>query len=94
MEKAFRMSNDDQDFIERAVSAVEELHGLPPDNGKMIRNFALYGLTRRTGMLERMDAELRGDIDSGSHGLRRRVKLMALRRKMGDLHEALRIAGR
>jgi hypothetical protein len=88
------MSDDDPDFIERAASAAENLHGLPPDSDKMMKNFALCGLKRRAGMLENLDAELRGEIDSGSHSLRRRVQLMDLRRKMGGVHEALRKARR
>lgn len=88
------MDSDDQDFIERAASAAEKLHDLPPDNDKMVENLALYGLKRRAGLLEDLDAELRGDIDSGSYSLRRRVQLMELRRKMGSIHEALRKAKR
>jgi hypothetical protein len=34
------------------------------------------------------------EIDSGSHSLRRRVQLMALRKKMSGVHEALRKAKR
>ena len=88
------MADDDQDFIERAASAAEKLHGLPPDSDKVMENFALYGLKKRAGVLESLDAELRGEIGSGSHSLRRRVQMMELRRKMGGVHEALRKARR
>lgn len=89
-----RMSDDDPDFIERAASAAEKLHGLPIDDDKTIENFAICGLKKRAGLLERLDTELRGDIDSSAHSLRRRVQLMELRRKMGDVHQALRKARR
>jgi hypothetical protein len=88
------MADDDRDFIERAESAADKLHGSPPDSDEMIENFALCGLKKRAGVLEGLDAELRGEIGSGSHSLRRRVQLMELRRKMGGVHEALRKARR
>jgi hypothetical protein len=88
------MSNDDPDFIARAESASEKLHGEPMTTDEIAKNFALYGLQKRVEVLERMDNELRDEIDSGSHSLRRRVQLMALRKKMGGVHEALRMARR
>ena len=88
------MADDDQDFIERAASAAEKLHGEPPDDDKMMENFALCGLKKRAGLLENLDAELRGEIGSSPHSLRRRVQLMELRRKMGGMHAALRKARR
>jgi hypothetical protein len=53
-----------------------------------------YGLKKRAAALEDLDAELRGEIGSGSHSLRRHAQLMALRKKMGGVHEALRKAKR
>ena len=88
------MSDDERDFIERADSASEKLYGEPMSIGEMAENFALYGLKKRAAALESFDAELGGEIDSGSHSLRRRVQLMALRKKMGGVHEALRKARR
>ena len=88
------MADDDRDFIERTESASEKLNGKPMDIDEMADNFALYGLNKRATMLESFDAELRAEIDSGSHSLRRRVQLMALRKKIGGLHEALRKSNR
>jgi hypothetical protein len=88
------MNDDDRGFIERATSVAEKLHGLPADSDKMIENFALCGLQKRAGVLENLDTELHGEIDSGSHSLRRHVRLMELRRRMGNVHKALRKAGR
>jgi hypothetical protein len=51
-------------------------------------------LNKRVAALESFDAELRGEIGSGSHSLRRHAQLMALRKKMGGVHEALRKARR
>lgn len=88
------MADDDRDFIERATSAAEKLHGTPADTDKMIENFAVCGLNRRAGVLESLDTELGGEIDSGAHSLRRHVQLMELRRRMGEVHKALRKASR
>lgn len=88
------MADDDRDFVERAEPASEKLRGPPMDTAKMAENFALYGQEKRAAMLENMDAELSGELNSGSHSLRRRVQLMALRRNMGGVHAALRKARR
>jgi hypothetical protein len=88
------MSDDDRDFIERANSVAEKIHGEPMATEEIANSFALLGLQKRAAALEKFDTELRGEIDSGPHNLRRRVQLMALRRKMGGVHEALRKARR
>jgi hypothetical protein len=88
------MPDDDRDFIERAESVTERLRGKPISIDGIADNFALYGLKKRVAALEKFDAELTGQIDSGSHNLRRHVQLMALRKKMSGVHEALRKAKR
>ena len=88
------MANDGQDFFERAASAADKLHGQPVDGDEMVENFAICGLARRANLLQSMDVELRGELDSSPHSLRRRAQLMELRRKMGGVHEALRKARR
>lgn len=88
------MSNDDRDFMERAESVTGKLYGKPATIGQIADNFALYGLNKRASTLEDIDTELRDEINSGSHNLRRRVQLMTLRKKMGGVHDALRKAKR
>ena len=88
------MAGDDRDFIERADSVGEKLHGESSDIDRTTKSFVLHGLEKRAAILESFDAELRDEIGSGSHSLRRRVQLMALRRKMGGVHAALRKAKR
>jgi hypothetical protein len=88
------MADDDRDFIERAESLTAKLYGKPASIDQIADNFALYGVKKRATALENIDAELRGEIDSGSHSLRRRVQLMTLRKKMDGVHEALRKAKR
>lgn len=86
--------SDDRDFLERAESITGNLYGEPMSADMMADNFALYGVKKRVAALERFDGELRGEIDSGAHSLRRHVRLMELRRRMGDVHKALRKASR
>lgn len=88
------MSEDNRNFIERAESITGNLYGEPMSPDRIAENFALYGLKKRVAALEKFDAELGGEIDSGPHNLRRRVQLVDVRRRMGDLHEALRKAKR
>ena len=88
------MSDNQRDFIERAQSITGNLYGEPMSPERIAENFALYGLKKRAAALERFDAELGGDIDSSPHSLRSRIRLVDLRRRMGDLHEALRKAKR
>ncbi len=77
------MSDDNRDFMERSGSLTEKLYGKPAAINQIADNFALYGLKKRADALEDLDGELRDEIGSGSHSLRRRVQLMALRKKMG-----------
>jgi len=84
------MSDDDRDFIERTQSLTGKLYGTPATIEQIADQFALYGVKNRASTLEDLDAELRSDIDSSPHDMRRRVQLMTLRRKMGGVHEALR----
>jgi hypothetical protein len=88
------MIDDDRDFIERTESATEKLNGRPIGIDEMAGNLAFYGLEKRAAMLENFDADLRGEIGSGSHSLRRHVQLRELRKQMGRVHEALRKAKR
>jgi hypothetical protein len=88
------MPDDNRDFIERSESLTEKLYGRPATVNQIGDNFALYGVKKRATALEDLDAELRDELGSGSHSLRRRVQLMTLRRKMGNIHHALRKARR
>jgi hypothetical protein len=86
--------SDDRDFIARSDSISGNLYGEPMSPDRITDNFALYGARKRVAALERFDGELHGEIDSGSHSLRRHIRLIELRRRMGDVHKALRKARR
>jgi hypothetical protein len=66
-------------FIERDESRAGKLYGKSSID-QIADDFALYGLKKRAATLEDLDTELRGEIDSGSYSLRRRVQLMRLRK--------------
>jgi len=85
---------DDRNYLERTNSMTEKACGEPGTINEIADNFALYGLDRRAAVLDNLDAELSGEIDSGSESLRRHVRLMELRRKMTGIHHALRKAKR
>ena len=85
---------DDRSFVERTDAVAKKVLGEPMSADRIADNFALYGLSKRVAALEQLDDELRGDIESGSHNLRRHVQLVTLRRKMADVHHALRKARR
>jgi hypothetical protein len=88
------MSDEQHGLIERTESSAANPVGKSATINQMADNFALYGPKKRAAALDSLDAELRGDINSGSHSLRRRVQLMALRKKMCGVHEVLRKAKR
>lgn len=85
---------DERNFIERAESETKKLYGEPMSIEDIADDFALYGLKKRAAALEDIDAELRGEVGSGTHALRQHARLIGLRQKMGDVHEALRKARR
>jgi hypothetical protein len=88
------MTDDDRDFLDRAGSITSNLHGEPMSPERIADNFALYGLKSRVAALEKVDSELRREMDSGPTSLRRRARLIDLRRRLGSIHEALRKAQR
>ena len=75
------------EYGERSYSEPASVEGMADD-------FALYGQRKRAAALENIDDELHGEIGSGAHALRRHARLIGLRQKMSDLHEALRKAKR
>jgi len=88
------MTDDDRDFIERAESTTSKLNGEPASVDQIADHFALYGLKKRADTLENLDSEMRGEIGSGTHALRRHARLIGLRERMGNVHDALRKAKR
>jgi hypothetical protein len=48
------MADDNRDFVERADSVAVKLHGEPLAADEIARNFALYGVQKRTVALEKI----------------------------------------
>jgi hypothetical protein len=88
------MAEHDQDIWWRAESFTQKSQGSPMAVESIMDNFAPYGLSKRTAALQEFDAELKTEIGSGSHTLRRRAQLMGMRKKLLGVHEALRKAKR
>ena len=88
------MADHDAHLIARSPSLAEKLDDGPTSADELVDHFALHGLEKRAAALENIDHELRDEIGSSPHSLRRHVRLIALRRKMGGVHEALRKARR
>ena len=93
LQLGFEMT-DDRNLLEYAESITEKACGQPATIDDIADNFALYGLNKRVVALDGLEAELDGEIGSGSHSLRRHVRLQELRRRMTSLHHALRRAKR
>ena len=88
------MADHDADLIERSSFLAEKLDGGSMATDELVDHFALHGLEKRAAALENIDHELRDEIGSSPHSLRRHVRLIALRRRMGSVHQALRKARR
>ena len=76
------MADDDLDFMERAESAGKKLYGKPIAADEVIDNFALRPRSARR-RARKLRCRVSGEIDSGSHSLRRQVQLMGLHKENG-----------
>lgn len=81
---------DERSYIERSQSMAQKLHGRYATTHEMASEFATYDLLRRAQSLDAIDGELNNDNMS----IRQRAEMFAKRRKLNDVHEALRGAGR
>jgi hypothetical protein len=85
---------DDRDFITRSRSIAEKRHGRTAMADEMAREFAGYDPAWRAMSLDRLDAEIACDEPLTLNGARRLAEAVVCRRALGDLHKALRKAGR
>ena len=88
------MPDDDRDFIERANSVAEKLHGEPMTTEEIAKEFRAFWIAEAHGCSRKIRHRTARRDRFSPHSLRRRVQLMALRKKMGGVHEALRKARR
>jgi hypothetical protein len=85
---------DNRDFISCSQSMAEKVHGRTATVDEMTREFAGYNPSWRVMSLDRLDAEFACDEPLTLNGARRLAEAVVRRRALGDIHEALRKAGR
>jgi hypothetical protein len=85
---------DERDFITRSQSMAEKMYGRPATVEEMTREFAGYGPSRRVMSLDRLDDDIVCDEPLTLNGARRLAETVVCRRAFGDIHEAMRKAGR
>jgi hypothetical protein len=85
---------ENRDFIARSQSMAERTRGSTATVEEMVREFAGYDPAWRAMSLDRIDAEIAHDEPLTLNGARRMADAVVRRRALGDIHEALRKAGR
>jgi hypothetical protein len=85
---------DDRDFIARSQSMAEKMHGSAATVDAMVREFAGYDPAWRVLSLDQLGAEIACDEPLTLNGARRLADAVVRRRALGDIHEALKKAGR
>jgi hypothetical protein len=85
---------DNRDFIARSQSMAEKTNGRTATVDEMTREFAGYEPAWRVLSLDRLEAEITRDEPLTLNGARRLADAVVRRRALGDIHEALRKAGR
>jgi hypothetical protein len=85
---------ENRDFIARSQSIAEKTHGGTSTVDEMVREFAGYDPAWRAMSLDQIDAEIAHDEPLTLNGARRMADAVVRRRALGDIHEALRKAGR
>jgi hypothetical protein len=85
---------DDRDFITRTRSMAKKMHGRTATADEMTREFAGYDPAWRAMSLDQLDAEIACDEPLTLNGARRLAEAVVCRRALGDLHKALKKAGR
>jgi len=81
------MPDDDRDFIERANSVAEKLHGEPMTTEEIANNFALFGLQKRAAALEKFNTDLRGGRYESDPTLNQNMAKAALDAVAADVDE-------
>jgi hypothetical protein len=85
---------DERDYLERSQSNAQKLIGRRMSDDELANNFILYGLKKRAGILEAMDAEPKDETVFEETAMRAALDRAIRRERLGDIHEALRKTGR
>jgi hypothetical protein len=86
---------DERDYIDQTRSYAGKVTGGSPEtvDAMMPSQFALYGLRKRAAILDAIDAAPQGDLEEEAE-MRAAFEKVELRRRLGEVHETLRKAGR
>lgn len=85
------MTHDSRDYLERVKSIMEKTRDGEPTDDEILGTFALFDVSKRAEGLDAFDASLSGMSDGN---VRNVARMYDMRRKMGNLHNLLKKAGR
>lgn len=90
------MSEDNRNFVERSESLTQLSMGRSATPDEIVKEFAKQGSARRVSIIDQLDSDLASDepLSLGTNEFRRVQKMRSHRRAFGNVHEALRRAGR
>jgi hypothetical protein len=85
---------DERDYLDKTRSYAQKITGDSPEtvDEMMPAQFVLYGLRKRSLILDSIDASMTGDL--GEEEAHAALEKVELRRRLGEVHEQLRKAGR
>lgn len=84
--------SDEDNYIERVQRNWKLDHGADISPDEMLRVFPLFGSERRAATLRSMDESMAGDITLGQ--ARKHAQQLSLRRRFGEIHQAMLEVGK
>lgn len=81
---------DNRNTIDRSQAMMSLINGRPETEAEMVSRFAKYSVRQRADALDALDLDMRADDLS----IGQRAEQLTRRRRLGDVHEILRKAGR
>jgi len=82
------------DYITRTKNLQKLATGEEPTADDVASKFALHGLRKRVEILQAIDDEPQDEIGFEEHAMRRALDRAEVRRRLGEVHDALRRSGR
>ena len=85
---------DERSYLERAQNMGEILHGRRSTPEELEARFALYSPQRRAGILDAMDGEELGWVESDEPSMRAALERVQHRKRLGEIDRANRKVGK
>ena len=85
---------DERSYIEKTQNLWKLRTGDEGSVEDMTTAFALHGFAKRIQILDQFDAEPQDEIGFEEHAMRRALDRAEVRRRLGEVHDALRRSGR